>query len=494
MQNNNNNNNKNNAIDLEKLKTQFKIELLAYKQSLANYMTNLQTDSSPYKIIGVGADGNLYSKNSVNESDKWQRVNDDSNGNVRSICCGKDGRTIYCTNNNSNIMSKSNWDAPNWISFDTGKGLFKAVTACPDGTLLGIGLENTLYQINSDGKYNSVHKTGESVICVSVGLNGSVFVCTSNGDVFKKNSYQNLKSQEWEKLNGGCCIKGMTVAPDGTFIGIGFNNYLYTKLSYTDLTAEWKGPYNSSCCVISITTVANKEPLISIKSKTFWGTGQVGNQRVYTDITSVDDCSALCSKTTGCSGATFNPTAHEQPMCWLRKGDADLGVGLDTDYAIVPETKKYLELMKSANSKLTDTNNKIMDIISSGKQDYSNLVSETSSSNTEMIQNYKVLQEDRKVIDKLLKKFDDLDEYQRESDLKTNQNYYSYILLSIIAIAICVILYIFTAPSKSKVATPSIQQGGKKISMFIFYLNMFFAMVLILIIMIFIKSHKKTLQ
>jgi hypothetical protein len=51
--------------------------------------------------------------------------------------------------------------------FNTGGGLFQGVAACPDGTLLGVGLDNTLYQINSDGSFTSV-KSGESEIGVAV--------------------------------------------------------------------------------------------------------------------------------------------------------------------------------------------------------------------------------------------------------------------------------------------------------------------------------------
>jgi hypothetical protein len=470
MVNNNNNTNNTNSttMNLAKLKAQFKVEIIAYKQALANYTAALKKDTSPFMLIGVGTDGNLYVKQSLDESDGWGLVSDNSSGNIKSVCTGSDGQTIYSTNINTNkIMSKSSWDAPTWNSFDTGGGVFQAIAACPDGTLLGVGLDNTLYQINSDGSYTSVKTNpadGENEIGVAVGLDGSVFVCNGAGDVYKKNSYQNLQNQGWQYQTGGCCVKAMTIGSDGTFIGVGTDDQLYTKDSYTDLTTAWKGPYGSSCCVVGITTVLKNPQMVSKQSKTFWGTGPAGSQSVNTNVTDVDSCAALCSMTSGCSGATFNPTAHEQPMCWLRTGDGSLSAGLDTDYAILPETKTLLEVMKTINSKLNNTNQEITNIINSSQGESAGLSGQSSSNHMNLKKNYKMLHKERKIIDKLLKEFDDLDEAHTETGISTNQNYYTYILLAIISIMVCFLLYLFsgtsTKPPTSSAAPNPLPAGG----------------------------------
>ena len=442
-------------------------------------------NSSPYILIGVGTDGNLWSSQGLGKP--WQQVTaDDANGSLRSVCTGIDGKTLYCTNSNNQIYYKSSWDYHTWTLFNTGPGLFKGVAACPDGTLLGVGLDNVLYQIRSDGSYTSV-QTGENEIGVAIGLDGSVFVCNGNGDVYKKNSYQNLQNQGWQGV-GSCCITAMTIAPDGTFIGIGMDSQLWTKDNYTDLTTGWKGPYTSSCCVRGITTVPipRTTKLVSTRSQTYWGLGQAGSQGVYTNVTTADDCAALCSSTSGCSGATFNPIDHGQPMCWLRSGDSDIGPGLYNDYSIVPETKKYLEIMKSINAKLNDTNQQIMDLTNRSEREFDGLSNRTSNNQTELIKNYKVLEQERMKIDEMLKKYEDLDEYQVETELRTNQNYYSFILLSIVTVAIGFMLYFFfSAPSKPTSILPTIQQGGKKKAGVLV-----FAVILIFLFILFIKSGK----
>lgn len=454
-------------------------------------------NSKPYILVGVGSqDGNLWSSEGLGKP--WQPVTaDDANGSLRSVCTGIDGKTLYCTNSNNQIYYKSSWDYHTWTLFDTGGGRFKAVAACPDGTLLGVGLDNVLYQIRSDGSYTNVKTIpadGENVIGVAIGLDGSVFVCNGNGDVYKKNSYQNLQNQNWQGQSG-CCVMATTIAPDGTFIGIGTDNQLYTKDSYTDLTTGWKGPYGSSCCVRGITTVPQNTPMVATQSQTYWGKGQVGTQGVNTNVTTVDDCVALCSSTTGCSGATFNPIDHGQPMCWLRSGDSDIGPGLYNDYSIVPETKKYLEIMKSINTKLNNTNQQIMDITSGAQREYDGLSNLSSNKRFDLTKNYTVLQNERKKIDDMLKVFDDLDESRAETELNINQNYYSFILLSVIAVGVCVMLYFFSrAASKPMTILQTIQQGGKKNASFLFLSNIFCAAILILLFIIFIKSGEKLLH
>ena len=95
--NKNNDNNKNStAILLANLKAQFQVDLTSYKQAVSDYMAVLQKDTAPYLIIGVGVNGYLNVKQSLDEP--WQQVDDRSNGRIRSVCTGIDGKTIEITN------------------------------------------------------------------------------------------------------------------------------------------------------------------------------------------------------------------------------------------------------------------------------------------------------------------------------------------------------------------------------------------------------------
>jgi hypothetical protein len=174
--------------------------------------------------------------------------------------------------------------------------------------------------------------------------------------------------------------------------------------------------------------------------KAFWGSGSVS---VSTGGT-VEQCQALCSSTTNCSGATYNPTAYAQPMCFLRTGEGQVVPALDTDVAIIPESQKYLLIIESINNKLISTNEQIQNIINQSQPVYNSMKTEGQEQNKELIQNYMKLVAEREKIAETLKSYEDLDKSEQEGEMRVSQKQYSYILLSIIAIGVIFILYKFS--------------------------------------------------
>lgn len=210
-------------------------------------------------------------------------------------------------------------------------------------------------------------------------------------------------------------------------------------------------------------TDTTKTPSYSVvKGQSFWGNGQAGSESVYTGGT-IEECKAKCAETTNCTGATFNPSAHGKPMCWLRTGDGELMPALSTDFAIIPEAKKYLLVIESINSKLLETNKKIQDIIKKGEPLYKSIKIKSQSKNDELLQNYQELVIEREKIEKMLETYEDLDKREINGNLKINQKYYTYVLLSIVTVCIIILLYkissLFSNPENS--GLNYIQQGGK---------------------------------
>jgi hypothetical protein len=122
-------------------------------------------------------------------------------------------------------------------------------------------------------------------------------------------------------------------------------------------------------------TDSSTPSLVTIPGKVFWGSGQTGNPSVSVGGT-VEQCQALCSSTTNCSGATYNPTAYAQPMCWLRTGEGQVVPALETDVAIIPEAQKYLLIIESINTKLISTNQQIQNIINKTLPVYNSMKTE----------------------------------------------------------------------------------------------------------------------
>lgn len=179
----------------------------------------------------------------------------------------------------------------------------------------------------------------------------------------------------------------------------------------------------------------NNNDLTTIQSSIFWGSGKINNSD--SSIDTLEKCTALCSKTSGCTGATFNQTDYGDSKCWLRSGDGEVITAGPNNYAIIPVAKKYLLTLKGLNRQLTETNNKILTLIQNNKNDYAVQLEERSKYYNLLKKNYDSLESERlNILDKI-NAFESLDDFQKNSSLKVNKNYGYYILLLVLAI-ICI--------------------------------------------------------
>jgi NADH:ubiquinone oxidoreductase subunit 3 (subunit A) len=176
----------------------------------------------------------------------------------------------------------------------------------------------------------------------------------------------------------------------------------------------------------------------NIKGSTFWGTSGLTS----TNASSVGQCSALCSRTPGCSGATFSllgGTNNNQTNCWLRSGDGIVVAGNTNQYAIVTQNKQYLLTLNNLNAQLVEVNGKIMKIIQNNKNIFTEQHDERSIKYNLLKKNYEKLERERlKILDKLTQ-FQSIDEKQTQTTLNVNKNYYNYVLLLFIVV-ICIII------------------------------------------------------
>ena len=427
---------------------------------------------NPYIIICVGTDGNLYSRQGLDAP--WQKINDNSNGQIVTVFTGSDGK-LYATSKNDVIMYKNNWSDSVWSGPLSGSCCVLGASMGQDGTIVGIGTDGTLFsKANSTAAWTQTASNGEKCFAITIAPDGSVFVIGSDNNVDKKNSYQTLSSENWQGM-GSCCVKAITIAPDGTFIGVGMDDQLYTKASYKDLSTPWQGPYssqNSSCCATSITTVSNPNynsskfntttqanynvnnvPMTSVKGTTFWGTSPLSQSTLKT----VGECQALCSTTSGCSGATYNETST---ICSLRKGNGDIMTGSSTDYSIVPKSLSLLKIVQNINEKLTQVNEKIQELSQTVETQFNSETEQRSNSNTNLIDQYKNLVGERDKIQRMLNEYKTLDEQQVEGNINISQNYYSFLLLMLLAILVIFLLYKFSIPSTQS-STTFVQNGGE---------------------------------
>jgi hypothetical protein len=439
-----------------------------------------------YFILGVGTDGNLYSRPGLDGP--WSKVNDNSNGYLVTIFTGPDGK-LYATNKDKQIIYKNNWSDSKWAGSIYASCCVLSAAMGSDSTIVGVGTDYKLWSRPLNGSWSQTASPGEWCAYVAIGPNGKLFVVGGGNQIWSKNSYKNLTSQGWTG-QGSCCVKAITIAPDGTFIGVGTDNQLYTKSNYNNLSTNWNGPYNSyygSCCVTSITTVANKDynpakfsnstqanykinsqPYVNIQGTAYTGTGSAGQSYA----TTLQDCEAQCSTNSNCTGATFVSN-----QCQLRIGDGPIIPSSSNSYSIVPKGKQLLLNMENINEQLINTNKQIRNKIKVGEPVYYNFKGKVDEKSNELQKNYNELLEERKNIETLLDEYNTLDRTEGENQIKITQNYYSYILLCILAVAVIFLLVKINVPSQ----TSTIQYGGE------LGINAYFILYIIIVAIIIVK-------
>ena len=430
----------------------------------ASYTKRMQcygNAGNSYIILCVGNDGNLYSRQGLNAP--WQKVNDSVGGNLKSICVGNDGKTIYGTTIINTIWTKPMWNSPTWNGLpNTRNCCVLSLAQGQDGTFVGVGTDNVLYSNTTNmfsGTWTQTASTGEQGInSVAIAPDGTLLV-TAGLNIYKKNSYKNLPSQQWQGNSNTCCVKSITIAPDGTLIGVGTDDQLYTKANYKDLSTPWSRPWsseNSSCCVVSIATVVNpnynadsyskasspnyninKQTLVSVPGSIYWGGSDIGQNNSAT----LQECKASCARTNGCTGATFSASSSGAPVCKLGGQDGRIVPSSANDTAIVPKGKKLLANIQSINQRLTNINKQIQTKTKTGQPIYTEQSRVRNLKTSELISQFVSLTEERNKIDKMINEYQTLDEKQAQGNLTISQNYYSFVLLLFLAIIILIVLF-----------------------------------------------------
>jgi hypothetical protein len=210
-----------------------------------------------------------------------------------------------------------------------------------------------------------------------------------------------------------------------------------------------------------------KKEMVTIKNATYWGTGPIAQNNSAT----LQECSASCAMTDGCTGATFNATDSAKPMCWLRSGDTDITGGKDSDYAIVPKGKQMLMIVQKINLRLSEINQQIQKITQSGQETYDSQTPERKTNMAELARQYIQLNEEREKIDNTINDYQTLDQQQIQGDLTANKNYYSFVLLLLLAIITIFVLYKVGFSFNSETNSSVLSGGAKRLKTIMSFRN-----------------------
>jgi hypothetical protein len=179
----------------------------------------------------------------------------------------------------------------------------------------------------------------------------------------------------------------------------------------------------------------DQQTLVDIQGQSFWGTESLGEGAV----SSLAECKTMCTNNPKCTGATYNP---DKKYCWVRGGTGKPIPSLENDYAIIPETTKYLNLLQALNKRLTEINDEIIKIIQTNQPLYESQTDQRAKQMVVLSKNVDLLSDERKKIMHQLQTHTTLNEAQTQTSITATRFFYVY--LSIFSILIIIIAFLLS--------------------------------------------------
>jgi hypothetical protein len=221
------------------------------------------------------------------------------------------------------------------------------------------------------------------------------------------------------------------------------------RKQYSNLLLKYQGALAEYTTYLNDPSSNNQ--FVTIKGQAFNGTGSAGESNART----LQKCIASCSNSKTCTGATFVSN-----KCMIRTGDSPLVPSSPNSYAIIPKGKQLLLNMEDLNKQLLTVNKEITNKIKVSEPVYNTTNQETYLKNKELIDTYEKLLDERRTIAEKLNEYETLDNAENENQIIITRNYYTYILLTILAVGIIILFYIMSG-SRTPSTTPNIQYGGE---------------------------------
>jgi len=198
--------------------------------------------------------------------------------------------------------------------------------------------------------------------------------------------------------------------------------------------------YNSALNgVVSRTTssnvvTSNGKRYVLVPTSSFWGTSAIQQK----SVSSVNDCVALCSADSKCTGATFDSAAKS---CWTRSGNGRVFSNKPNQIAIVSEVVNTANSLDALNAKLVNLLKKMNDINKTTTIRLQTTTNNNISTNDLLLgTRYKSLMADRENINNILKEYGEINVKNQDQSMYLYQNQSSYMLWSLLTIIFIIIV------------------------------------------------------
>lgn len=219
------------------------------------------------------------------------------------------------------------------------------------------------------------------------------------------------------------------------------NNFQSLSDQYNSTLSQYKQMYQNY--IDSLQSNDSSGNLVTLSDASFWGTSEINTSQV----SSVNDCTNLCSANSSCTGATYN-TSNQN--CYLRQGNGNIIKSKSSEIAIIPQSLQYSYLLHNLNQQLLNINKQMTDLLN---QSYSN--NQNNSQNYQNQQdilnnNNAILKNEKINIEEIIREQELLNTADQNSQIIVTQEYSKYIVYLLIVILLFALVIKFSFSSEQR--------------------------------------------
>lgn len=202
------------------------------------------------------------------------------------------------------------------------------------------------------------------------------------------------------------------------------------EMQYKTKINEYKTAFASY--VTTTQSQTDKNSYVILPGKIYLDAASISNNTNST----TDNCQALCSANSLCTGATFNSISKK---CSLFKGTGTLANGGSSDNTIIKKQNQQLIELNAINSQLIYINDQMMSIVKQIQPSVEKNMFVLYTNDATLIANNESLKKEQDAIKKLLDEYNDIDQNYINQTLnvdKQNASYYLWLVITIVALVL----------------------------------------------------------
>jgi hypothetical protein len=238
---------------------------------------------------------------------------------------------------------------------------------------------------------------------------------------------------------------------------------------FNSLLTQYTDTYQNYISIIN----SGDNSLTTVPNSSFVGQSNIS----VLNNSSIDNCQTSCTSNSSCSGATFNNNSNS---CTLSSGTGNI-VSTPQSTAIVQQALYYSYQLQEINTQLLNINQQIMTTTNANYGQFQETQQQNQQQAQALQNNYQTLTQERAEIAEMVRQFETLNAAYENGNINVTANYYSYIVLVLIAIFLFFILLRYSLPGEQR-------GGGKDLKFGYSYLVIFG---LLGVIIVFNASIKK---